>query len=71
MGVIRGCEEALLTPNGYVDRSAYENMSVRTQSTFARARPKIYSLFEAYLKQKKVMSCYDTPERYALTALLS
>lgn len=64
MGVIRGCEDALATPNGYITRTAYENMSFRTQSTFARSRPRIYSLFEAYLKRKQVLSCYDTPERY-------
>ncbi|KAG8982207.1 hypothetical protein FRB93_008303 [Tulasnella sp. JGI-2019a] len=63
MGVIRGCEESLATPNGYLDRSTYENISVRMQSTFARSRPKIYSLFEAYLKQKRILNCYDAPER--------
>ncbi|KAG8869862.1 hypothetical protein FRB98_002112, partial [Tulasnella sp. 332] len=63
MGVIKGSEESLATPNGYITRSAYENMSVRTQSAFARSRPTIYSLFEAYLKQKRVISCYDAPER--------
>ncbi|KAG8995802.1 hypothetical protein FRB94_008765 [Tulasnella sp. JGI-2019a] len=33
MGVIQGCEESLATPYGYIDRSAYENMSARMQST--------------------------------------
>ncbi|KAG8877563.1 hypothetical protein FRB98_006659 [Tulasnella sp. 332] len=63
MGVIKGCEESLATLNGYITRPAYENMSVRTQSTFARFRPKIYTLFEAYLKRKQALSCYDAPER--------
>ncbi|KAG8979593.1 hypothetical protein FRB93_010040 [Tulasnella sp. JGI-2019a] len=63
MGVIRGCEESLVTPSGYIDRYAYENMSARVQSTFARSRPKIYSLFEAYMKQKRILGCYDIPER--------
>ncbi|KAG8877561.1 hypothetical protein FRB98_006657 [Tulasnella sp. 332] len=63
MGVIKGCEESLATPNGYITRSAYEGMSVRTRSTFAQSRPTIYSLFEAYLKQKRVINCYDAPER--------
>ncbi|KAG8875574.1 hypothetical protein FRB98_007728 [Tulasnella sp. 332] len=63
MGVIKGSEESLATPNGYITRSAYENMSVRTHSTFARSRPTIYSLFEAYLKQMRIISCYDAPGR--------
>ncbi|KAG8843814.1 hypothetical protein FRB96_003722 [Tulasnella sp. 330] len=63
MGVIKGCEESIAIPSGYIPRRAYENMSVRTQSTFARFRPRIYTLFEAYLKRKQVLSCYDAPER--------
>ncbi|KAG8982213.1 hypothetical protein FRB93_008309 [Tulasnella sp. JGI-2019a] len=63
MGVIRGCEEALATPNGYIDRETYEGMSTRTQMTFARFRPRIYSLFELYMKQKRLLRYYDAPER--------
>ncbi|KAG8943056.1 hypothetical protein FRC03_002687 [Tulasnella sp. 419] len=38
-------------------------MSERTQSTFAKSRGKIYSLFESYLKQKARLGFYDGPER--------
>jgi len=63
MGVIKGSEDALSTAKGYVDRSTYEKMSERTQSTFAKARGRIYTLFESYLKFKMNYGYYDGPDR--------
>ncbi|KAG8980866.1 hypothetical protein FRB93_008909 [Tulasnella sp. JGI-2019a] len=62
MGVIRGCEESLMTSKGYVDRSAYEDLRIRTHMP-AHLRPRIYSLFEIYIKRKQLLRYHDAPER--------
>ena len=63
IGVIRGCEATLKTKKGYLDRTAYLALSMRTQSTFAHQRARIYDLFEAYLKWKRVVGMDDCADR--------
>ncbi|KAK7034640.1 hypothetical protein VNI00_012282 [Paramarasmius palmivorus] len=63
MGVIKGSEEACRAPERYLSRSAYQNLSTRTQSTFATQRGRVYELFEQYMKQKKSNGDYDAADR--------
>ena len=64
-GVIKGSEEALAHPEGYLDMESYCKLSHRTQATFASQRENIYSLFQAYLKKKKERGDYDAADRSA------
>ncbi|KAI0327262.1 hypothetical protein GY45DRAFT_1428013 [Cubamyces sp. BRFM 1775] len=63
MGVIKGSEEALAHPEGYLDIESYCKLSHRTQATFASQRENIYRLFQAYLKKKKERGDYDAADR--------
>ncbi|KAH9891312.1 hypothetical protein C8Q73DRAFT_119576 [Cubamyces lactineus] len=63
MGVIKGSEEALAHPEGYLDMESYCKLSHRTQATFASQRENIYRLFQAYLKKKKERGDYDAADR--------
>ncbi|KAI0369978.1 hypothetical protein BV20DRAFT_945276 [Pilatotrama ljubarskyi] len=63
MGVIKGSEQSLSHPEGYLDRDAYYKLSHRTQATFASQRENIYRLFQAYLKRKKERGDYDAADR--------
>ncbi|KAI0656844.1 hypothetical protein C8Q70DRAFT_1158814, partial [Cubamyces menziesii] len=63
MGVIKGSEEALAHPEGYLDMESYCKLSHRTQATFASQRENIYRLFQAYLKKKKERRDYDAADR--------
>jgi hypothetical protein len=62
-GVICGSEGSLTTSGGYMDRSAYERLSYRTQATFARQRSSIYDLFQVYVDQKRKSEGYDDADR--------
>ncbi|CDO74781.1 hypothetical protein BN946_scf185001.g29 [Trametes cinnabarina] len=61
--VIKGSEQALKQPKGYLDKESYCKLSHRTQSTFASQRDNIYKLFEVYLKRKKERGDYDAADR--------
>ncbi|KAI0079047.1 hypothetical protein K474DRAFT_723989 [Panus rudis PR-1116 ss-1] len=63
MGVIKGSEQALQSPERHLDREAYLQLSHRSQGTFANQRETIHALFEAYLKQKKIRRDYDAADR--------
>ncbi|KAG5636544.1 hypothetical protein H0H81_007674 [Sphagnurus paluster] len=62
IGIIKGSEETI-SSHGYLDRKTYENLSERTQSTFATKRSVIYSIFEAYQARKKQQGDFDTADR--------
>jgi hypothetical protein len=64
MGVIKGSEQTLDQADGFLDRNAYENLSHRSQATFANQRENIYSLFRSYLKLKRAKRHYDAPDRF-------
>ncbi|KAH9487237.1 TPR and ankyrin repeat-containing protein 1 [Psilocybe cubensis] len=61
MGVIQGSEYTVTS--GCLDRKTYEELSVKTQPTFAEHRSVIYGLFEAYRKLKNERWDYDAPDR--------
>ncbi|KAI0735956.1 P-loop containing nucleoside triphosphate hydrolase protein [Earliella scabrosa] len=63
MGVIKGSEQALEQPRGYLDQDGYSDLSSRTQATFANQRDTIYRLFQAYLKRKKERGEWDAADR--------
>ncbi|KAI0641201.1 hypothetical protein C8Q79DRAFT_992409 [Trametes meyenii] len=63
MGVLKGSEQALDHPEGYLDRDTYLQLSHRTQATFASQRENIYKLFKAYLKRKRERGDYDAADR--------
>lgn len=63
MGVIRGSEGSVETPNGYLSREQYLALSDRTNSTFARYREQVYDVFEAYLRQKRNRGRFDPADR--------
>ncbi|KIO30542.1 hypothetical protein M407DRAFT_69087 [Tulasnella calospora MUT 4182] len=62
MGVIKGSEASLSQPRRYLDRYTYENLSSRTHSGDDTERSRIYSLFEAYQRQRPSGS-YDFADR--------
>jgi hypothetical protein len=63
IGVIMGSEETLTGESSYLDRDGYLNLSERAQSTFAQQRQRVYSLFEAYLNQKRLLRDIDPADR--------
>ncbi|KAI0770957.1 hypothetical protein BD413DRAFT_613484 [Trametes elegans] len=63
MGVIKGLEQSLDYPEGYLDKETYRQLSHRTQPTFASQRENVYRLFQAYLKRKKERGDYDAADR--------
>ncbi|KAG5351771.1 hypothetical protein C0989_004980 [Termitomyces sp. Mn162] len=63
MGIIKGSENTTTSDRGYLDRKTYEELSERTQSTFATQRSTIYSIFEAYQIQKRQQENYDAADR--------
>ncbi|KAM5542264.1 hypothetical protein V8D89_004137 [Ganoderma adspersum] len=63
MGVIKGSELALERPEGHLTKEAYNELSHRTQGTFANQRETVYKLFEAYVKRKKARGDYDAADR--------
>ena len=63
MGIIKGSEQALSSTDHCLDRQCYENLSHRSQSTFAVQRSTIYAIFELYLQRKKAEGQYDSADR--------
>lgn len=63
LGVIRGSELSLEKPGGSLDRESYENLSSRTQATFARHRSRLYDVFEVYVKLKLQQQQSDSADR--------
>jgi hypothetical protein len=61
--VIKGSEEALPYNDGFLDQKGYEELSHRTQPSFAHQRTLLYMLFQAYIKLKKKRGDYDTADR--------
>jgi len=47
-----------------MDRESYQNLSRRTQATFASRRSVVYDLFQIYVKQKRESRAYDVADRY-------
>ncbi|KAG6867452.1 hypothetical protein C0993_002572 [Termitomyces sp. T159_Od127] len=64
MGIIKGSENTTTSDHGYLDRKTYEELSERTQPTFATQRNTVYSIFEAYQNQKRQQGDYDAADRY-------
>lgn len=64
MGVIQGSEQALSCTDRFLDRQRYEDLSHRSQSTFATQRNTIYAIFESYIQRKKAKGHYDSADRY-------
>lgn len=62
-GVIMGSEETTSSARGYLDRITYQNMSERTQATFATKRSVIYSIFESYISRKRHNGDVDAADR--------
>lgn len=63
LGVIRGSELSLESPNGSLDRVTYEGLSFRTQATFARHRSRLYDVFDIYGKLKRERQEIDSADR--------
>ncbi|KZP30397.1 hypothetical protein FIBSPDRAFT_1038357 [Athelia psychrophila] len=63
MGVIKGSEAALTSPDRFLNKQDYINLSHRTQSTFALQRETVYDIFQAYMKQKKILGHRDSADR--------
>ncbi|KAG2023736.1 hypothetical protein CC2G_001355 [Coprinopsis cinerea AmutBmut pab1-1] len=63
IGVIEGSEASLSCASRYLDRSAYENLSHRTQHVFAKQRETVYAIYSAYLKRKCQNGDLDVADR--------
>ncbi|KZP15183.1 P-loop containing nucleoside triphosphate hydrolase protein [Athelia psychrophila] len=63
MGVIKGSEAALNSPDRFVRKNDYVNLSHRTQSTFALKRGTIYDIFKVYMKHKHDAGHRDSADR--------
>ncbi|KAL5495715.1 hypothetical protein ACEPAI_1179 [Sanghuangporus weigelae] len=63
IGIIKGSQESLEAPDGYLNRETYLDLSKRTRSTFANDRDRIYRLFEKYLVLKRQYWDYDIADR--------
>ncbi|KAL5534681.1 hypothetical protein ACEPAG_1145 [Sanghuangporus baumii] len=63
IGIIKGSQESLQAPDGYLSRETYLDLSKRTRSTFANDRDRIYRLFEKYLALKRQYRDYDIADR--------
>ncbi|EIN13313.1 P-loop containing nucleoside triphosphate hydrolase protein [Punctularia strigosozonata HHB-11173 SS5] len=63
LGIIKGSEQTVLNERSSLDLTTYENLTGWSQSTFARHRRRIYSLFEAYTKRRVQLGQYDATDR--------
>ncbi|KAF9523644.1 hypothetical protein CPB83DRAFT_681179 [Crepidotus variabilis] len=63
MSVIAGSEGAIISPDGYLSREAYRQLSARAQPTFADCRDAIYGLYMAYRKIKHGHGDIDLADR--------
>ena len=65
-----GSEDTIGSSQGYLDRTTYENLSQRGQSTFANQRKILYTIFEAYLAKKTQYGDFDVADRVHYTFVL-
>ncbi|KDQ30332.1 hypothetical protein PLEOSDRAFT_155016 [Pleurotus ostreatus PC15] len=63
MGIIKGSEKTLTSPEWFLDHSAYMGLGHRAFSTFADNRATVYEIFLAYTKQKRANGDYDAADR--------
>ena len=63
VGIIKGSENALPCPGGFLDEEAYCSLPARSNPTFANQRQTVYAIFEAYCKLKKERRHHDVADR--------
>ncbi|KAG2034294.1 hypothetical protein BDR03DRAFT_1093813 [Suillus americanus] len=62
-GIIKGSEQALDFPNGFLDRPSYLRLPCRSNPVFANQRDALYDIFEIYRKFKKQKRHFDVADR--------
>ncbi|KIK41852.1 hypothetical protein CY34DRAFT_84670 [Suillus luteus UH-Slu-Lm8-n1] len=62
-GIIKGSEQALGFPGGFLDRSSYLCLPCRSNPIFANQRDILYDIFEIYRKFKKQKRHFDVADR--------
>ncbi|KAI0693636.1 hypothetical protein BC835DRAFT_1415776 [Cytidiella melzeri] len=63
IGVIKGSEGSLTSPNGCISRDEYVNFSRTATITRSEERHMIYNLFEVYIKHKMTRRQHDIADR--------
>jgi len=63
MGVIKGSEQSLNFPEGFLDRETYLGSSNRSRMRFHDRSEQIYDIFEAYTKMKRRRGELDVADR--------
>ncbi|KAG2160213.1 uncharacterized protein EDB93DRAFT_46990 [Suillus bovinus] len=63
MGIIKGSEQALGFPDGFLDRPSYLCLPCRSNPVFANQRNRVYDIFESYRKFKKQKRHFDVADR--------
>jgi hypothetical protein len=63
-GIIKGSEQALSFPDGFLDRPSYLHLSCRSNPIFANQRDTLYDMFEIYRKLRKQKRHFDVADRY-------
>ena len=63
VGMIKGSEEAVKRPEGFLDLDTYLKVYRRTHPTTIEQRERIYSLFELYSSMKREKYQYDAADR--------
>ncbi|KAG2109745.1 uncharacterized protein F5147DRAFT_150627 [Suillus discolor] len=63
MGIIKGSEQALSFPDGFLDRPSYICLPCRSNPVFANQRHTLYDIFEIYMKFKKQKRHFDVADR--------
>lgn len=71
LGVISGSERTATFKSGYLDREAYENPNLRSQSKFAGHRSRIYDIFLSYRQRKMELGDFDAAERLVILVIRS
>ncbi|KAG1719467.1 hypothetical protein EDB19DRAFT_2045105 [Suillus lakei] len=62
-GIIKGSEQALGFPDGFLDRLSYLCLPCRSNPIFANQRGTLYDIFEIYKKFKKQKRHFDVADR--------